>query len=257
MAAAAPSRAEAAFRELLALHHSSSSGTTTMRTTTATACKRNNAATKQQKQQQHHHDETKPELTLPQQMHVLRDGASTAGARKAALAALRAWLEQRHGVRRLMREVMESSTVDADLTFFTGSARWGRGRRVPAHLPRELPARPQVLRGSLRGLPGAGPAGVQRLHPLRRRRGTEPPPSFRGRYIRCECVKATLIPDLHEPHPPLHTQALSMRLPAGLHHDPGAGLFVYDAAAHDAHKRGKAIPRQARTALRATNLTYS
>lgn len=38
-----------------------------------------------------------------------------------------------------------------------------------------------------------------------------------------------------------------MRLPPGLHHDPAAGLFVYDAAAHDAHQRGKAIPRQART----------
>jgi len=32
-----------------------------------------------------------------------------------------------------------------------------------------------------------------------------------------------------------------------MHHEAEAGLFIYDAAAHDAHQRGKAIPRQVGT----------
>lgn len=39
---------------------------------------------------------------------------------------------------------------------------------------------------------------------------------------------------------------VTARLPAVLHHDGEAGLFIYDEATHDAHRRGKAVPRQVR-----------
>lgn len=95
MAAAEPSPAEAAFRELLALGPTAG-GRPFKRSDAGRAA----AAPAPAKQYT-------PQLTLSQQMQVLRDGASTAGARKSALTALRAWLKERsrtgrHGVRHVI-----------------------------------------------------------------------------------------------------------------------------------------------------------
>lgn len=101
MATAEPSPAEAAFRGLLALGPTTG-GRSFKRSDAGRAAA---AIIPAKQQQQRRHEQQTPELTLSQQMQVLRDGASTAGARMSALMALRAWLEERsragrHGVRR-------------------------------------------------------------------------------------------------------------------------------------------------------------
>jgi hypothetical protein len=95
--AAGTSRAEAAFRELLAAAHDD--GPLTRRQTQAAT------STRGAKPRDFSFSVAcKPQPALVQQLLVLGDGASTAGARRSVLTALRAWLEQRRQQRQQQEE---------------------------------------------------------------------------------------------------------------------------------------------------------